>query len=67
MAELFSQHNPMDLLERESPIALQLELDVIPSKVHTEAALTGLIDFYNQRPAGLIFTDGLFATGRWHC
>lgn len=55
----------MDLLGRHPCIALQPELDVIPSKVHTEAAMPGPIDFYcNQRPAGLIFPSALFATGR---
>lgn len=52
----------MDLLERDPLIALQLELDVIPSKVHTEAAVPGPIDFYNQRPVCLIFPGALFAT-----
>lgn len=65
MAELFSYPIPIDLLERDPRIALELELDVIPSKVLAEAAMPGPIDFYcNQRPTGLIFPGVLFATGR---
>jgi len=64
MAELFLWPIPLDLLERDPPNALQLELDVIPCKVHTEAAVPDPIDFYSQRPVGLFFRGARFVTGR---
>lgn len=60
IAELFSQPFPMDVLEREPRTALQLEL-VVPSKVHTEATMPGLLEFnYNQTPGSLIFPGATF-------
>lgn len=59
-AELFSQLFPMDVLEKESCTALQLEL-VGPRKVHREAAMPGPLDFnYNQTSGSLIFPGGAF-------